>query len=385
MIIGPQPDALRLKSLYFIFGAAIGVFFPFINVYYRQMGLSGMQIGLIATLAPLCGALSTTFWGLLNDRFGKIRLLLAIISGGALVTVLFLAQARIFLLILLLAAVLNMFHLPIFPLLDSTIVKTLGTRSADYGLYRAWGTIGFIATCPFSGSIYERVGLETMFVIYPVIMLFFLIACWRLPNQPIRQGPSPFLELGQMLKQPAWLSFAGSILLLWIAWMGGLTFLPVTIREMGGGEQLVGWAFTIGAIMEVPVLLFSAPLLKKFGAARLMAVAFICYSIRMFLYAILPSPTWVLGISLLQLVTYGPFLIGSIAFANQLAPAALKATSQALLVAILSIGTMVGGLLSGWMFDHLGPAGLYAVLTGISLVAFSVFGFGMLAARKQAS
>jgi len=171
-------------------------------------------------------------------------------------------------------------------------------------------------------------------------------------------------------------------LLLWIAWMGGLTFLPVTIREMGGGEQLVGWAFTISAIMETPVMLLGAPLLKKLGAARLMAIAFLGYTVRMFLYAVSPSPIVMVSVSVLQIVTYGPFVIGSVAFANQLAPASLKATSQSLLVAVLSIGNMLGGLLSGWMFDHLGTAGMYAVLTGISLAAFAVFGVGMFAARK---
>lgn len=346
--------------------------------------MSGIQIGIIATLAPLTGALSTTFWGMLNDRFGKIRLFMVLISGGALVTALLLSQTRIFLLVLLLAAILNIFHVPIFPLLDSTTVKTLGARSSDYGQYRVWATIGFITTCSVSGNFYERTDIRVMFGIYPALMVIFLATCLSLSNQPARQGPSPFLELRQMLRQPAWLIFAGSILLLWIAWTGGLTFLPVTIREMGGGEQLVGWTFTIAAFMEVPVLFLGAPLLKKFEAARLMAIAFAGYALRMFLYAVSPSPGWMVSVSVLQCVTYGPFLIGSIAFANQLAPATLKATSQSLMVAILSIGNMIGGLLSGWLFDHLGPPGLYAVLTGVSLTGFGVFGFGMLTARKQA-
>lgn len=383
MIVGPQYDALRLKSLYFIFGAAIGTFFPFINVYYRQIGLSGVQIGMIATIAPLSGAVSTILWGMFNDRFGKTRRVLALITGGALVAALSLSQARVFLLILPLAAIFNMFHLPIFPLLDSTTVKSLGARSADYGQYRVWATIGFIPASAISGSLYEHRDVHLMFGVYPVMMVIFLIACLTLPNQPKRQGTSPFLELRQMLRQPAWLMFAGSILLLWIAWTGALTFLPVMIREMGGGEQLVGWSFTIGAIMEAPVMLLGAPLLKKIGAARLMAIAFACYVIRMFLYAILPSPLWVLAISLLQMVTYGPFVVGSVAYANHLAPAALKSTSQSLLVAILNIGNMLGGLLSGWLFDQLGPTGLYTILTGISLVALGVFGWAMLAARKQ--
>jgi MFS family permease len=93
----------------------------------------------------------------------------------------------------------------------------------------------------------------------------------------------------------------------------------------------------------------------------------------MFLYAIMPSFYWVLGIALLQGPSYVPFLVGSVAYANELAPADLKATSQGLLATILNLASLVGGFVCGWLFDQLGRQGLFAILGGICLTALLFF------------
>ena len=64
--------------MYFLYYTGFGIYLPFINIYYSHIGLSGLEIGLINTLSPLVGMLSAPLWGILNDRFGKTRVLLAI-------------------------------------------------------------------------------------------------------------------------------------------------------------------------------------------------------------------------------------------------------------------------------------------------------------------
>ena len=69
--------------MYFIFYTGFGIYLPFINIYYRDIGLSGLEIGLINTLSPLVGMLSAPLWGVLNDRYGKTRVQLAIAVLGS--------------------------------------------------------------------------------------------------------------------------------------------------------------------------------------------------------------------------------------------------------------------------------------------------------------
>jgi len=69
---------LRSRSLlvFIAFGAvwsfAANSFGPFYHVFmFDQLGLSAFEVGLLATLAQLSGALSLPAWGLLLDRFGN--------------------------------------------------------------------------------------------------------------------------------------------------------------------------------------------------------------------------------------------------------------------------------------------------------------------------
>ncbi len=80
--------------LYFSLYIGIGIFFTFSNVYYHQIGISGTQIGIINTVAPLVGVFSTVLWGFWSDRSGKTRLLFAVSTGGAALAVLSIGSAR---------------------------------------------------------------------------------------------------------------------------------------------------------------------------------------------------------------------------------------------------------------------------------------------------
>ena len=63
---------LILRVLYFLYFGALGGYWTYLNVYYREIGLSGMQIGLVNTLSPLVSIFAATMWGMVNDRLGRL-------------------------------------------------------------------------------------------------------------------------------------------------------------------------------------------------------------------------------------------------------------------------------------------------------------------------
>jgi len=42
----------------------------------------------------------------------------------------------------------------------------------------------------------------------------------------------------------------------------------------------------------------------------------------------------------------------------------------------MNLASVAGALVSGWLFDHIGPPGLYRILAGTSTVAFLLFATG---------
>jgi nitrate/nitrite transporter NarK len=62
----------------------MGLFFALINVYYLEIGLSGVQIGLLSIIGPLVGGVQLDPVGMASDRFGRSRLLFLVASAGTL-------------------------------------------------------------------------------------------------------------------------------------------------------------------------------------------------------------------------------------------------------------------------------------------------------------
>ena len=369
-------DLWITRFLYFFFYAAMGVFFAYINVYYSSIGLSGTEIGLVNTIGPLVGAFSTTLWGMVSDRWGKTRLLFSLAGLGVIVSGLLLSRMLTLYGIIPVVAVYALFNSPIIPLLDSTTLRLLGPRREEYGRTRIWGTAGFIITSSTIGWVYERTGLGAIFYALAIVMAFFVLTALGMSNQPVRPNVSPMRGMGRMVRQPSWASFAFSVLLLWLVATGAITFVSVVLRDMGGSARLIGLVWTVAAIFEAPVMFFSGPLLRRYGPARLLAVAYTGYTLRIFLYGWMPAPQWALVINLLHGLSYVPFWLGAVTYASDLAPTDLKATAQGVLMTVMNLGSVLGALLAGWMFDAYGSQGMYYRLAVISLGALGAFLLG---------
>jgi len=186
-----------------------------------------------------------------------------------------------------------------------------------------------------------------------------------------------------MIHKPQWVIFAGSAFFVWLAVTGMLGFLGVTLKTMGGTDSLVGLAGTVAAVVEIPGMFFSDRILRRLGSTRLMGIGIVGYILRMFLYAVMPVPGWVLAISILNGVTYMPFWIGAVAYASDRAPENLKATSLGLLFSVMNLSNVVGALGSGWLFDRAGPSGLFAVLGVSCLIALALFSIGQVAFERK--
>ena len=115
----------------------------------------------------------------------------------------------------------------------------------------------------------------------------------------------------------------------------------------------------------------------------MIVIGMFAYMLRMFCYAIMPTPEWAPLINILNSVTFGFFWIGSVAYVNELAPDEIKATSQGLLLAVLNLASLISTTFCGWLYDTTGPANLFLILSAFSLAAATIFSLGTIALRKK--
>ncbi|XP_077996978.1 major facilitator superfamily domain-containing protein 6-like [Glandiceps talaboti] len=73
---------LPSKMFYFFFFGGIGALFPYLTIYFKQLGLDPLRIGLLSGIRPFIGFLSGPIWGAIADKYRKRRLLLMLSLCG---------------------------------------------------------------------------------------------------------------------------------------------------------------------------------------------------------------------------------------------------------------------------------------------------------------
>ena len=375
-----QPRRLWVVWLLFFFQfAAIGAFYTYLNVYYLEAGLTGTQIGLINMSTALVSVASAVGWGYLSDRTGQNRLLIAIGAVGVLAAVQFTPLLHTFEDFLLLAALGSILGSAPNTLVDSTALSLLGDRREDYGKYRLGGSFGYIGTTFAAGFFFQRFGMEMMFPVYGVIMAMFAGVALLLPQIAIHKTKDGGRgEIGQMIRRPAWLLFAVCVFLIWIATHASIMFLPVSLKAMGAAQSLIGTITTIPAVVEIPFMIFSGSLLRRFGSTRLLMIAMLLMVSRYFLLGFMPVPEWALGINLINGPAFVFFWNSAVNYAYRMAPPGMAGTAQGLLSSTTSLAGVASSLISGLLFDYLGPNGIFVVMGFFCLVALLLFGVGSL-------
>lgn len=370
--------------LFFLQFLGVGAYFTYLNVFYRQAGLSGTQIGLMSMTGSIIGVVSSVVWGYISDRTGRPRLLMAIGATGAAIVAQFVPHAQTFWQFYALTCLAGMTTSSLGTLLDGATLVMLGARSEDYGRYRLGGSIGYVLASSTTGFIYDRIGLNVIFPLYGLIMGLFALAALLLPRFTVKAGTHDRADIGLMIRQPVWLIFIMSVFLVWIANFATIMYLGVSLLSMGASKSLIGIAYTSGALVEIPFMAFSGRFIHRFSLVRLMLVGMALMVLRNALLGWMPAPGWAVAINLINGPAYVFFAISSVAYARKLAPPNLVVTSQGLLNASVSLAGVVSALLTGVLFDRIGPNGTFMVMAFCCLAALLIFAAGAYFARSRA-
>ncbi len=362
--------------LYFVQFLSVGAYFIYLNVYYRQAGLSGTQIGFITMSNSLIGVISSIVWGYVSDMTGKPRLLIAFGSIGSLVVAQFVPLATGFWGFFMLSCLGSLLTSSFNTLLDGTTLAMLGSKSENYGRYRMGGSIGFIVATSTSGFIYDVTGLKLMFPVYGVIMVLFAVCALLLPHVPVQPKQRARAEIGLMIRQPAWMIFAVCVFLIWAANYAAILYLNVSLSSLGANQGLIGMVNTAGALAELPFMAFSGWFIRRFGLQRLMTLAIILMIGRYFLLGWMPNPNWALPINILNGPAYAFYATTAVAYAKRLAPPSLAVTSQGLYNATMSLAGVISSLAAGILLDEIGPNGIFTVMGFSCLAALILFVLG---------
>jgi PPP family 3-phenylpropionic acid transporter len=367
-------SAFIMRSYYFAFFAKIGVVIPYLPLYYQSLALSPLQIGVLTSIPPLGRPLFAGAWTLPADRLGlrhAATVLSCWLAAGAYALYLIPDTFRGLAVVTLVVAAT---HAPIHALVEATVLDETRRRGISYGRVRVWGSVGFVVASAATGA--ALVYLPIRSVLWAAILLATSVAVISLLlPRPVDGRPRVRTSLKAFLSRPGVASFYLASMLMQASHGAYYTFYSIHMAAQGHASPVIGSLWALGVISEMVVMVGSARLFSLAPASKLLRICFILAGLRWAIYALSANIWLAIPAQILHAFTFGAFHLAAVTATHRIFPEDLRASGQAIYSGLtFGLGTVVGAMTAGFLFDLIGPFRLYAVSAVVALAGAALIG-----------
>ncbi|GAC1338386.1 MAG: 3-phenylpropionate MFS transporter [Beijerinckiaceae bacterium] len=372
----------RFLLLYSALYAAFGIISPFIPALLQERGLNSASIGLVLAAGTAVRLVSAPLAGRIADRFGALRLVLAVLAAlSGLMTLLFLTAASApFLLavVILESAALA----PVVPLSDALAVFAAkpnpGSQTPNfrYGWVRGAGSGAFICGSLVAGQMIAGYGLSSIVIAGAALLGAAALTALFVPEP--RRGAAPSSLPPKADFRAALALFRIPIfrrLLIVAALVLGShalhdSFAVIRWREVGIDSRTISVLWSESVAAEVLVFfVVGEPLLDRLGPAGAAALAAGAACIR---WIVMGSTAAIPAMALVEPLhglTFALLHLACMRVLAQTVPVGLAATAQAIYGAVgIGAASAVLTLASGELYE-LFAAHAFWLMAALSAIA----------------
>ncbi len=373
---------VALSLFYLTNFGVLGVYLPYFNLYLKDLGFGGLQIGIVSALLPLSTALVGPLGAVIADRLGRRRAPVVLSSLLALAVFALLPGARTFAAVAWIVAAYAAARAPALPLVEATAMEISEAGGPPYGRMRLWGSIAFIALVLGSGPLVTRRGEAIVLPIILALLGLNVLAGVLLPDDrpraTVRGEPG---GLAKVLRQPSTLLFLLACLLMQASHGPYYVFYSIHLERVGYGPAAIGALWGLAVACEVVAMLRMPSVLARFGPLPTMAGAFLCACGRWLICAVTAAPAAMVLAQSLHAATYAAFHVAAVSYVHRRFGENLRASGQAIYGSVTyGAGSIAGMVLSGLWFERLGARALFARAAWVALAGGLLV---MAAARRE--
>lgn len=378
----PQASPAEMKSngltnaraLYLGYYMALGALMPYLNLYYERRGLSGVQIGLLSAVVLLTSSATAIGWSGLADRLRLHRSMLTINLLLASACVFLLSRATGFTVLIPIVIAYALFIAPVIPLIDGAALEAARRLGRSYGDVRVSGSIGWIISVAGVGFLIQSFDIRWLFYAYIAFMLVTAaFSLFQHDRQATLQAPWG-MNLRLLITDPSILMFLASIFLVAVGNGAVQNFFSLYLDGIGASEGIIGIAWAVAAVSEIPVMIYSGHIMRRIGAAGLLKFAIFVYALRWLLFSFVQDPAWALALQLLHGLSFGAFLTAGVTYLSERTPAGFVTTSQAIFNAVCyGVAAVVGSMVGGYLYDSSGMTNLFRIFSLVTVAGFGLF------------
>lgn len=375
--------AFDLSAFYFCAYGASGALIPFLPLVLSDRGFNAPAIAMIMVVAPIGHLVVPPLWGLLADRYqARLGLLRLATIGGAVGTVA-IYPAQTFSQALAAMVLYCLFRTPIFPLVDATSVASLGEQRGRYARIRVWGSIGFALFATLAGHLGGSSRAQLLFFGSAGLQLLSSLATLRFVGGQAKPRHSLLPELRRFLSTgPMPLLLVGTAV-----YYGAHStydiYYGLHLRAAGHGDGFVGRALGFGVLAEVLVMFAAPRLLDRFDPNWFLVGAASLAAVRWSALAFVTSAPLLMLLQPLHGITFGAWFVALVKLIQDRSPAQLRTSVQAVIMASLGFGTVLGYAAGGPAFERGGGALVFGAAGVASGLAVTIYGLAFRRSRLQ--
>jgi MFS transporter, PPP family, 3-phenylpropionic acid transporter len=199
-----------------------------------------------------------------------------------------------------------------------------------------------------------------------------LIFARQMPKTEVLAHHTDSQPIRQIVLQPRVLALFGACFLMSVAHGPYYTFFSIYLVEHGYAKSAVGGLWALGVICEIGVFFLMPALVRRLGFVRILLISLGAAVLRFLLIGW--AVDWVvlmLFAQMLHALTFGAYHASSMGLVHQFFQGRHQSRGQALFGSVsYGAGGVLGGLVSGPIWQHWGATALYTFSATAALLGF---------------
>ena len=366
----------RLAGFYATVFAVIGISTPFWPLWLKSRGLGPEDIGLAMALGIAVKIFANPLIAVVADRHGeRKRLMIALLLVATLVFSLF-YWAHDFWSIVIVILVFQAFWSPALPLMETLTMQTTKIEPLNYGRIRLWGSVTFIIGAWGMGELLSKGSVDLVYWVTLGALILTFLSTLTLPDTRIAKPAGKKRPIRDVLSDRTFVTFLVATALIQSSHGVYYTFGTIHWQSVGHSEAIIGWLWAEGVIAEVLLFMWGDRIVKRFGAARLIALSGIAGLIRWALTGVTDALPALMILQLFHALTFGAAHLGAIHFIARRMDPSVSATAQSVYAAtVMGLAMGVSAWVSGKLYGGFGSQAYYlmAVMAGLGgMIAYAL-------------
>lgn len=351
------------------FWMAFCVVTAYAAVFLHGAGYDDQEVGIILALGNVGGAVLSPVLGAWIDRNRKIRhaqLVYALLGLQVVLLIMLRLHPQKSFLCSACYVLYLAFMMPVNALnLDLCVRLERAKAPLNFGVARSMGSFSFVILSTLLGILTEQFGYRMLPLAGLAVIVLQGIGN-RLIDTDLRNAESsiPVSEAAATERSSSLAAFVrenkafclmlfGTILI-YIAHNTDGNFLINLVENVGGGPAIMGYLAAFTAIVEVPVMMFSDRLPKKWSRVQYIRLTFVFFVLKTLAYALAPNIPLLFASRMLQAPSYALYTVLIVGYADEVVARKDSAKAQSLAFSMTTIGSVLASLIGGSMFKTVG-------------------------------